>query len=111
MASPVNEFFSLAKFLKGYNIFNGQSAGKILYISSLVAVGGFILWSAFIKPTRNDVQTVSQKMDFQGATIEHLQMTTAERNEPSERRWSIGIYVESAFQGEVTAGTRLDFRF
>jgi hypothetical protein len=50
--------FDPAKFIQGFAFWQGDKFGKLLYYAVLITVAGFIMWSAFIKPTKHDLQNV-----------------------------------------------------
>jgi len=80
--------FDIKKFFSGFNLLDGGKFGKILYIAVLITIGGFILWSAFIKPTNSEVQKLNQKLNLDKANIETLNIDTGNKKAPSTR-WSL----------------------
>ena len=106
--------FDFKKFISGFNLLQGDKVGKLMFYAVLITIGGFIIWSAFIKPTKHDVQNVSQRMDFHGARIDSLVLQT-HRDEVKEvkRHWSVGTYVEARADdwSDITTGLRVDYLF
>jgi hypothetical protein len=48
--------FSIAKLLGGFNLFNGEKLGKMLYYLAIIAVCLGVFWKLFIAPTHNQNQ-------------------------------------------------------
>jgi hypothetical protein len=46
--------FSIAKLLGGFNLFNGEKLGKMLYYLAIIAVCLGVFWKLFIAPTSVD---------------------------------------------------------
>ena len=71
--------FSIIKFLSGFNIFNGEKRGKLLFYFVLIAISLAIFYKAFVIPTSKTViqhQTIEkqivnvpEKQDAVGAGI------------------------------------------
>jgi len=80
--------FSVKKFFGGFAIWQGEKFGKVLFITVLLVIFGFIMWSAFIKPTRTDVQNLDQRLNLRDAQIENLTVVT-NKPEPKPKRWSL----------------------
>jgi hypothetical protein len=48
--------FSIAKLLGGFNLFDGEKLGKLLYYLAIIAVCLGIFWKVFIAPSHNQNQ-------------------------------------------------------
>ena len=48
--------FSIAKLLGGFNLFNGEKLGKMLYYLAIIAVCLGVFWKLFIAPTHSQNQ-------------------------------------------------------
>lgn len=79
--------FDFLKFIGGFNILEGEKRGKLLFYAILISIGGFILWSAFIKPTTKQVQNLQDC--FKGAKIDNVYVSQP-TTKPKEKNWSIG---------------------
>ena len=82
--------FDPKKFISGFNLFDGEKLGKLLFYAVLFTIFGFIMWSAFIKPSTKDIQTVAQRMDFHGARIDGLVISTDKSTKQEALNWSAG---------------------
>lgn len=99
--------FDVKKFVSGFNILDGEKRGKLLFYAILLIIFGFIMWSAFIKPTKHDLQNVSQRMDFHGARIDSLHLTT-EKNSREDSSWLVGpVILYNEEDGWTFGGTLL----
>ena len=85
--------FDIKKFFSGFNIFNGEKLGKIIYCGVLIAIGGFILWSAFIKPTTKDIQSLNQRLKLENSHIDNLTISTDKKTEPKTKFSLLSIRV------------------
>lgn len=54
--------FSWKKLIGGFAFWQGDKAGKLIFYTILLVIGGFIIWSAFIKPTNNKIQEVDNTL-------------------------------------------------
>lgn len=79
--------FDPLKFIKGFNIFDGEKFGKILYFAVLITVGGLIMWKLFIAPTQTDIQNLDARLNLQGASVQSV--TIGEKPVPSKAKWSL----------------------
>jgi len=104
--------FDLGKFFHGFNILDGEIRGKLLFWGILIAIGGLILWAALIRPTRNDLQTVANRMDFHGSRIDRLYISS-DKNESREtdRRLELGAILLYDQDGDWSAGPTISFKF
>lgn len=51
---PIFAGFSILKFLGGFNIFNGEKLGKLLFYI-LIVIGCLALWNKLVAPTHKTV--------------------------------------------------------
>ena len=68
--------FDFKKFINGFNIFDGEKRGKIIFFAILILIGGFIMWSAFIKPTTDNTQKVVHDLAAKVINIENYNAET-----------------------------------
>ena len=48
--------FSLVKWFSGWNIFNGEKLGKMLYYLAIIAICLGVFWKLFVAPTHSQNQ-------------------------------------------------------
>lgn len=99
--------FDFKKFIGGFALWQGEKFGKILYYSVLLTIFGFILYSAFIKPTQKSVQDL--KGAFRGAKIEKV--VIEQKSEQDKRVWSVGPFLGVDTDGAVSFGISVTRKF
>ncbi len=99
--------FSLSKFINGFKIWNGEVAGKLAYYAILITIGGFILWSAFIKPTTKQVQEL--KGAFKGANIGIVNMN--QQTPKKDKNWLAGVTILTDKDKDLIYGITISRQF
>ena len=87
----MSENFDVGKLMRGFNLFSGANIGKVIYTIVIVVVCIGIYYKVFVKREIGQQVTQTQEAQFQGATIDNVDLRQMTPPIP-EKLNTIGVF-------------------